>query len=56
LTLQLTIPDPIDLDPARHPEQHDFGEVMQSALVHHGTFGKMHGAFSEVLNDEADRP
>ena len=29
---------------------------VREALVHHETFGKMHGAFSEVLNDEADRP
>jgi hypothetical protein len=26
------------------------------ALVHHGTFGRMRGSFSEVLNDEADCP
>jgi hypothetical protein len=31
-------------------------EAYRGALVHHGTFGKMRGSFSEVLNDEADCP
>jgi hypothetical protein len=31
-------------------------EEKHRALVHHGTFGRMRGSFSEVLNDEADCP
>jgi uncharacterized protein YbjT (DUF2867 family) len=30
--------------------------IRAAVLVHHGTFGKMRGPFSEVSNDEADRP
>jgi hypothetical protein len=32
------------------------GRERGMVLVHRGTFGRMHGPLSEVLNDEADRP